>query len=49
MAEKKKKETKPRAEKYESKLAVKGTFEELLKTAVTDTPKEKVKSDKKKA
>jgi len=42
----KKKEPKKRPDKYEEKVAVKGTFEDLLKVAVTDKPKESDKSEK---
>ena len=40
MAKKKvKKKTKPRAKKYESKLAVKGTLDEVLKVSLIPTKK----------
>lgn len=39
----KKKETKKRADKYEEKVAVKGTFEQLLKVSVKDTKKKENK------
>lgn len=39
----KKKETKPRAEKYEEKVAVKGTFEDMIKASFKGKPKDKNK------
>ncbi len=43
----KKKEPKKRADKYEEKVAVKGTFEGLLKVAVSDNkPKQSDKFEK---
>ncbi len=43
----KKKEPKKRSDKYEEKVAVKGTFEDLLKVAVSDNkPKESGKEEK---
>lgn len=39
------KEKKKRAEKYEEKVAVKGTFEDMIKAAVADKKK---RADKKK-
>ena len=38
---------KPRANKYEEKLAVTGTFDELVKLSVNYTPKDKEPAKKK--
>lgn len=42
---KKKKETKQRTSKYETKLVVKGTFEDLLKVSVNKPKKEEGKKE----
>lgn len=42
----KKKEPKKRPDKYDEKLHVKGSFEDLIKIAVSDKPNESDKSDK---
>lgn len=41
--DKEKKEPKKRAEKYDSKLAVKGSFEDVIKASFLGKPKEKEK------
>lgn len=43
------KQKKKRAEKYDPKLAIKGSFEDVIKVSVTPTPskKEKPKKEKK--
>jgi hypothetical protein len=41
--EKPKKEPKKRAEKYDSKLAINGTFEDVIKASFLGKPKEKEK------
>jgi hypothetical protein len=47
MAKKKKETTpKPRAEKYEEKVAVDGTFEDMIKASFLGKPKETKKSGK---
>jgi hypothetical protein len=38
---------KPRANKYDEKLAINGTFDELVKVSVNYTPKEKEGAKKK--
>ena len=39
---------KPRADKYEEKLAIDGTFDELIKVSVNYTPPKKAKKTAKK-
>jgi len=48
MAKKKKKESKPRAEKYEDKLSIDGTFEEVFKV-IKKNKEEKTEKNKKKS
>lgn len=46
MAKAKKKAAKKRPEEYDSKLSIKGSFEDVIKVSVTPSPKKEDKKEK---